>query len=223
MSTLTIRDIQRGTCELYDLTMEELLGRSRRRVISHPRQRAMTAARLATGASFPTLGIDFGGRDHTTVLHAMSRVRDAKEGWHVVAILVRSGGRPWTAAEVGKRRRLQPRACRGCETVFTPTHSAMRYCERRCYHDTRNRARAAARLAARRAPQPCVSCGSPFVPKHGRHVFCDAVCRRAARLPAPRKAAPPPRPRFTPEMHPKRGEPYAWRTRRGGSVKANRR
>ena len=87
MTALTIRGIQRAACEVYGLTMEDLVGRSRARALSWPRQRAITAATLATGASLPKVGMGFGGRDHTTIMHAVKAVKRRREGWEVVAIL----------------------------------------------------------------------------------------------------------------------------------------
>ena len=59
-------------CRIRDETM---VGPKRKRKISHPRFMAMTLAREVTGRSLPAIGFYFGGRDHTTVLHAIRRVR----------------------------------------------------------------------------------------------------------------------------------------------------
>lgn len=52
------------------LTLEEMVGRRKHNRIAHPRQIAMYLARRTTGASFPDIAFQFGGKDHTTVLHA---------------------------------------------------------------------------------------------------------------------------------------------------------
>jgi chromosomal replication initiator protein len=69
----TVGDIQRATCELFDLSSEELLSSTRTARIAWPRQLAMYLARELTGESLPAIGRHFGGRDHTTVMHACRR------------------------------------------------------------------------------------------------------------------------------------------------------
>jgi chromosomal replication initiator protein len=69
----TIAEIQQATCAHFALTAEELLSNARSPRIAWPRQLAMYLARELTGASLPAIGREFGGRDHTTVLHACRR------------------------------------------------------------------------------------------------------------------------------------------------------
>ncbi|CAB4881343.1 unannotated protein [freshwater metagenome] len=69
----SIDDVQRITCSAFGLTREDLLSPSRAGHISWPRQLAMYLARQHTGASLPAIGEQFGGRGHTTVLHACRR------------------------------------------------------------------------------------------------------------------------------------------------------
>jgi chromosomal replication initiator protein len=69
----TLAEIQARACEHFGLTVEELLSNSRTAGIAWPRQVAMYLARELTGESLPTIGRHFGGRDHTTVLHAWRR------------------------------------------------------------------------------------------------------------------------------------------------------
>jgi chromosomal replication initiator protein len=69
----TVAEIQRATCELFELSPEELLSSARTARISWPRQLAMYLARELTGESLPAIGRHFGGRDHTTVMHACRR------------------------------------------------------------------------------------------------------------------------------------------------------
>jgi chromosomal replication initiator protein len=69
----TIAEIQQATCAHFGLTAEELLSSTRTPRIAWPRQLAMYLARELTGASLPAIGREFGGRDHTTVLHACRR------------------------------------------------------------------------------------------------------------------------------------------------------
>jgi len=69
----TIGEIQSAACTVFGLTPEELLSSARTPRIAWPRQVAMYLARELTGASLPAIGREFGGRDHTTVLHACRR------------------------------------------------------------------------------------------------------------------------------------------------------
>lgn len=91
MTAPTIRDIQRAACELYGLTMEELLGRSSKWTVARPRQRAMLAWKLVSGKSYPAVGRAF-RRDHTTVISGVRKVKEREERWHVVAILALARG-----------------------------------------------------------------------------------------------------------------------------------
>jgi chromosomal replication initiator protein len=69
----SIRDITQAACERFGLTPDELLSTSRAARVSWPRQIAMYLARELTDESLPAIGRQFGGRDHTTVLHAHRR------------------------------------------------------------------------------------------------------------------------------------------------------
>ncbi len=71
---LTIEDIQRAVCEKFGLSHEELVGRSRARTVARPRQIAMYLSRTLLGAPSTQIGQRFGGKDHSTVLHAHGRV-----------------------------------------------------------------------------------------------------------------------------------------------------
>ena len=66
-------EIQAATCEVFDVSAEELVSPARTARIAWPRQLAMYLARELSGESLPTIGRSFGGRDHTTVLHAWRR------------------------------------------------------------------------------------------------------------------------------------------------------
>ena len=69
----TVAEIQRATCELFGISGEELISSSRTPRVAWPRQVAMYLARELTGQSLPSIGRQFGDRDHTTVLHACKR------------------------------------------------------------------------------------------------------------------------------------------------------
>jgi chromosomal replication initiator protein len=70
----SVRDVQLACCETFDVSLEELLSRSRATRVTWPRQIAMYLARELTDTTLPSLGRQFGGRDHTTVLHAHRRI-----------------------------------------------------------------------------------------------------------------------------------------------------
>ena len=75
----TLERIQEIVCEHFSLTREELLSASRVARISRPRQLAMYLAREHTQASLPTIGAAFAKRNHTTVMHAVKKVREQLE------------------------------------------------------------------------------------------------------------------------------------------------
>jgi chromosomal replication initiator protein len=72
----TVDEIQRLTCQAFGVSREELLSPSRAARVAWPRQVAMYLAREHTDASLPVIGAEFGGRGHTTVLHACRRTAE---------------------------------------------------------------------------------------------------------------------------------------------------
>jgi chromosomal replication initiator protein len=76
---VTIDNIQKTVAEYYKIRMADLLSKRRSRSIARPRQFAMALARELTNHSLPEIGDAFGGRDHTTVMHACDRVKDLRE------------------------------------------------------------------------------------------------------------------------------------------------
>lgn len=71
---ITIDDIQKATSEHYGMKQADLLSERRNRAVARPRQAAMWLAKQLTTRSLPDIGRRFGGRDHTTVLHAVRRI-----------------------------------------------------------------------------------------------------------------------------------------------------
>lgn len=71
---ITIRLIQEEVARHFDLRVEEFKAKKRTKAVSHPRQIAMYIARELTDASLPKIGEEFGGRDHTTVMHACEKI-----------------------------------------------------------------------------------------------------------------------------------------------------
>ncbi|MFA5122360.1 chromosomal replication initiator protein DnaA [Zavarzinia sp.] len=73
---VTIEDIQRKVAEFYGVRLNDLLSARRARVIARPRQVAMYLAKQLTTRSLPEIGRRFGGRDHTTVIHAVRKIEE---------------------------------------------------------------------------------------------------------------------------------------------------
>jgi chromosomal replication initiator protein len=70
----TIAKIQEVVCESFALSVEELCSQRRSQAVAYPRQVAMYLSRELTDSSLPKIGKEFGGRDHTTVLHANAKI-----------------------------------------------------------------------------------------------------------------------------------------------------
>lgn len=75
-----IEDIQRVVAKHYNVSRQELVSNRRTRVIVKPRQIAMYLSKTLTPRSFPEIGRRFGGRDHTTVLHAVRKIEELISG-----------------------------------------------------------------------------------------------------------------------------------------------
>ena len=75
---ITIDDIQRKVADYYNLRLSDLLSARRSRTIARPRQIAMYLSKILTTRSLPEIGRKFGGRDHTTVIHAVKKVEDLR-------------------------------------------------------------------------------------------------------------------------------------------------
>jgi chromosomal replication initiator protein len=71
---ITIEDIQRAVCAHFRLDRKEMASQRRSRVVARPRQIAMYLAKELTPRSFPEIGRRFGGRDHSTVIHAVKTI-----------------------------------------------------------------------------------------------------------------------------------------------------
>ncbi len=74
-----IDNIQRTVAEYYSIKVPDLLSKRRSRSVARPRQVAMALAKELTNHSLPEIGDAFGGRDHTTVLHACRKVKELQE------------------------------------------------------------------------------------------------------------------------------------------------
>ena len=71
---VTIEEIQRKVAEHYNMRLTDMFSARRARAVARPRQVAMYLAKQLTSRSLPEIGRKFGNRDHTTVMHAVSRV-----------------------------------------------------------------------------------------------------------------------------------------------------
>ena len=81
---VTIENIQKTVAEYFKIRVADLLSKRRSRSVARPRQIAMALAKELTNHSLPEIGDAFGGRDHTTVLHACRKVDALKEESHEI-------------------------------------------------------------------------------------------------------------------------------------------
>ncbi len=79
---VTLDNIQKTVADYYKLRVADLLSKRRTRNIARPRQMAMGIAKELTNHSLPEIGDAFGGRDHTTVLHAVRKIKELRETDH---------------------------------------------------------------------------------------------------------------------------------------------
>jgi len=75
---VTIENIQKTVADYYKVRVADLLSKRRSRSVARPRQVAMALAKELTSHSLPEIGDAFGGRDHTTVLHACKRIKELR-------------------------------------------------------------------------------------------------------------------------------------------------
>lgn len=76
---ITVEHIQQVVEEYFNLRHADMLSKSRRRAVARPRQLAMCLAKECTNHSLPEIGDRFGGRDHTTVMHACKKIAELRE------------------------------------------------------------------------------------------------------------------------------------------------
>ncbi|ATR77812.1 chromosomal replication initiator protein DnaA [Moraxella osloensis] len=76
VQAVSMDNIRKVVAEFYDISVKDLMGKKRLRHIARPRQVAMSLARELTNNSFTEIGQSFGGRDHTTVMHACDKVQE---------------------------------------------------------------------------------------------------------------------------------------------------
>ncbi len=75
---VSVENIQKITAEYYNIKISDILSKRRNRSVARPRQMAMFLAKELTNYSLPEIGESFGGRDHTTVIHACKKINELK-------------------------------------------------------------------------------------------------------------------------------------------------
>ena len=75
---ISIENIQKTVADYYKIKVADMYSKKRVRTLARPRQMAMYLARELTNLSYPEIGVSFGGRDHTTVLHACAKIEELK-------------------------------------------------------------------------------------------------------------------------------------------------
>lgn len=75
---ISIENIQKTVADYFKIKVADMYSKKRTRILARPRQMAMYLARELTNLSYPEIGLSFGGRDHTTVLHACSKIEELK-------------------------------------------------------------------------------------------------------------------------------------------------
>ena len=101
---VTIEDIQKRVAEHFNIRVADMHSARRARSIARPRQVAMYLAKQLTSRSLPEIGRKFGGRDHTTVMHAVRKVEELvtsdaafAEDLELLRRMLRADDRPrWT-------------------------------------------------------------------------------------------------------------------------------
>ena len=81
---ITIENIQRVVAEYYNIKLMDIKSKSRTRTVARPRQMAMALAKELTNHSLPEIGREFGGRDHTTVMHACQKISELRDTDNVI-------------------------------------------------------------------------------------------------------------------------------------------
>ena len=78
--TVTPKQVIQVVSEYFDISLEEVLGKSREKRLAFPRQIIMYLLREEMKSSYPTIGTELGGRDHTTAMHAHTKIAGLIDG-----------------------------------------------------------------------------------------------------------------------------------------------
>ena len=73
---MTVEEIQKKVAEYFNIKFNDMVSVRRSRVVARPRQIAMYLSKSCTEKSLPEIGRLFGGRDHTTVIHAVKKIEE---------------------------------------------------------------------------------------------------------------------------------------------------
>ena len=76
---MTIEEIQKKVAQHFNIRLADMHSARRARAVARPRQVAMYLAKQLTTRSLPEIGRKFGGRDHTTVMHAVKRIEELRQ------------------------------------------------------------------------------------------------------------------------------------------------
>jgi chromosomal replication initiator protein len=76
---ITAEDIQEAVASRFHVKISDLKSKRRTKTLVYPRQIAMFLCRNLTDASFPEIGRDFGGKDHTTIIHACKQMKKSRD------------------------------------------------------------------------------------------------------------------------------------------------
>ena len=76
---VTIEEIQKKVAQHFNIRLADMHSARRARAVARPRQVAMYLAKQLTTRSLPEIGRKFGGRDHTTVMHAVKRIEELRQ------------------------------------------------------------------------------------------------------------------------------------------------
>jgi chromosomal replication initiator protein len=82
---VTIEDIQKRVAEHYNIRLADMYSARRARAVARPRQVAMYLAKQLTSRSLPEIGRKFGGRDHTTVMHAVKKIDELRQDDNILS------------------------------------------------------------------------------------------------------------------------------------------
>ena len=113
---ITIESIQKAVCDFFRIRPNDLRSKRRTRTVALPRQVAMYLCRRYTNASFPVIGDRFGGRDHSTVIHAAQVIeRRLREGRRPSAPPSSASSASWNDPAERAMSRAGARTARGAE------------------------------------------------------------------------------------------------------------
>jgi len=87
---ITTEDIQEAVASRFHLKISDLKSKRRTKTLVYPRQIAMFLCRTLTDASFPEIGRDFGGKDHTTIIHACKQMEKSQEADNTLRTTIES-------------------------------------------------------------------------------------------------------------------------------------